>query len=330
MRKTDIEFWALSIIERVEKRQLVEDSRVELKADWIESAKAARRIAGHANSAHGEVILWLIGLDEKQGVKGVDNNDFANWFSAVQSQFDGIAPDSTSISVPYRDTTILAIIFETDRAPYIVKNPSGGQIQFEVPWRDGTATRTANRAELLRILVPLQRLPTLEVLSGSLMALQTSEENIWSWRVELQLYVTSMLQTPVAIPFHQCNATLELSHYLTQTPLSELALRPPPLWPGLSFRTVNSDTPRPQFDSVTMDGTRSELIVQGPGKFQLTATAETESLDGDISNTVATIHANLRPVDSDRAILVQATMMWDPKELSPTHAEKGSWIVNRK
>lgn len=49
MRKTDIEFWALSIIERVEKGQPVEDSRVELKGDWIDPKKAARRIAGHAN-----------------------------------------------------------------------------------------------------------------------------------------------------------------------------------------------------------------------------------------------------------------------------------------
>lgn len=69
MRMNDIENWALKIIDRVQSSQPVEDSRVELKAQWpVELNKAARQIAGHANAAHGESILWLIGIDEKEGV----------------------------------------------------------------------------------------------------------------------------------------------------------------------------------------------------------------------------------------------------------------------
>ena len=68
MKALAIESWALRVLERVGNRQSVEDSKVELKAKWPDPVKAARRIAGHANAARGESILWLIGADEKQGV----------------------------------------------------------------------------------------------------------------------------------------------------------------------------------------------------------------------------------------------------------------------
>ena len=64
MNSTQIESWALRIIDIVKKGQPNEDFLVELKRDWIDKDKAARRIAGHANAARGENILWLIGVDD--------------------------------------------------------------------------------------------------------------------------------------------------------------------------------------------------------------------------------------------------------------------------
>lgn len=223
----------------------------------------------------------------------------------------------------------MAITFETDRAPYVIKNSLDGFVQFEVPWRDGTAIRSANRTELLKILVPLQRLPSIEVLSGFLTARHISENNIWHWHFELQLYVASTLQTRVVIPFHKCSGTLELSQYFAPTPLTSLALRPLKLGHGQVF---SSDTPpiRPQPESLTIDGTSSELIVQGPGKFQLIAEMTTESLHGDLANTIATVRASLRPVDSESAIPIKADMAWAAgKELGHQH-EKGRWSANSK
>lgn len=46
-----VEAWVLSIVDRVRKKQRIEDDRVELKAEWPEIAKAARRVAGHANAS---------------------------------------------------------------------------------------------------------------------------------------------------------------------------------------------------------------------------------------------------------------------------------------
>src|SRR6266540_4555312 len=110
MRTYEIEAWALRAIERVEQRQPNEDSRVELKAEWPDDPeRAARRIAGHANALRGEPILWVIGVDEQQGVKGASQNNLANWWPQVKAQFDGFAPDVREVLVPCKDNkTVVA------------------------------------------------------------------------------------------------------------------------------------------------------------------------------------------------------------------------------
>jgi len=332
MRKTDIEFWALNVIERVENGQPVEDDRVELKSNWVDPGKAARRIAGHANAARGEPILWLIGVDEINNIKGVDYHEYTEWFGKVNSNFDEIAPEAVSINIPYKGVTILAILFDTDRAPYLVKNPSGGSIQFEVPWRDNTSIKTANRSELLRILVPTQRLPIINILSGILRARQFKDEQKWNWDLEFQLYVESMLNFPVVLPFHQCFATLNMNEYLEDVTFKDLKLLPPSLSSGLGsrYRAIGiSDSPppqRPQYDSLTIDGTSAELMIQGPGKFRLIANCETNPLEGDIVGTIATVKANLRPIDVDRFINLNVDLKWMENDLNNTDM-KGIWAV---
>lgn len=65
MNSRQIESWALRVIDCVKNGQPNEDFLVELKTEWIDTKKAARIIAGHANAARGENILWLIGVNEK-------------------------------------------------------------------------------------------------------------------------------------------------------------------------------------------------------------------------------------------------------------------------
>lgn len=332
MRKTDIEFWALNVIECVENGQLVEDDRVELKSTLIDPAKAARRIAGHANAARGEPILWLFGVDETDGVKGVSYNDYAEWFGKVQSNFNEISPDAVSINIPYKGITILAILFDTDRAPYLVKNPSGGTVQFEVPWRDNTTIKTANRSELLKILVPAQKLPMINVLSGNLSVYQHQNEKTWDWFLELHLYVESMLNYPAVIPFHQSVVTFCLEDVFDDVEFKEIKLLPPPLPSGLTFYSrplgsSDSQPPRrPQYDSITIDGTSTELMIQGPGRFKLTATSFTDPVEGNIVDTKAIIKANLKPIDNDRIIHLKADLTWIDKDPKVTDL-KGVWDV---
>ncbi len=130
MRASQIEAWAIRVLDAVQTGQANEDDRVELKALWPEDNKAARRIAGHANSMRGEFILWLIGVDEKQAtVEGAPARDPAEWWTKVSAQFDGVAPVERFINVPWNGKTVVALALETDRAPYVVKNPEFGVVQ---------------------------------------------------------------------------------------------------------------------------------------------------------------------------------------------------------
>jgi len=167
MKPHQIESWVLNIVDRVKRNEPIEDFRVELKSEWIDSEKAARRIAGHANAARGTSVLWLIGVDEKKGITGAKYEDLANWYTQVQTSFDGLAPRFTDLNIPVDGKTVVALLFETNRAPFVVKNPmfgkaGGGPVQLEVPWREGTSIRSATRADLLRLLSPLETLSEIE------------------------------------------------------------------------------------------------------------------------------------------------------------------------
>jgi hypothetical protein len=208
MKPIEIESWALRVLEKTEKHSPIEDSLVELKADWPEAPKAARRIAGHANAARGESILWLIGVDEKKGVVGVNHQELSNWFSAVQSHFDGITPHLQTVNVAYKGKTVAALCFDTSRAPFVVKNPAFGKtagepVEWEVPWREGTKTRSADRNDLILLLSPLSALPEIEILDAE-MHLTAGQPSYFHFC--LTIYVVPRGSAPITFPFHKCTA----------------------------------------------------------------------------------------------------------------------------
>lgn len=81
MKPLEVKSWALTVVERVRSFQPTEDSRVECKASWLDVKNIARQLAGHANAAKGEPILWLIGVDEKGAtVPGAEHKELNNWY----------------------------------------------------------------------------------------------------------------------------------------------------------------------------------------------------------------------------------------------------------
>ena len=151
MNAAEVKRWALEVIDRVKSQKPVEDTRVECKASWVEPYSIARQFAGHANAAKGESILWLMGIDEKQGiVTGVDRNDLANWYPQLVKNFDGVAPSLLAdLNLDVDSKTVVALMFDTSNAPFVIKVPNTDRL--EIPWRQGTRTRSANRSEVLRI-----------------------------------------------------------------------------------------------------------------------------------------------------------------------------------
>lgn len=220
MRSHQVEARVYEIIERVTARAPVEDARVELKATWPEPARAARRLAAHANVAHGEPILWLIGLDENAArTPGAENRDAAQWLPQLRAQFDLAAPELLQhVVVPMgTGVAVVALLFDTRQAPYVVRNPAHGSspdaVAWEVPWRDGASTRTARRSELLRILSPLQLLPDVQVM-GAILALgspvvgdtEHEGQDLVAWYLRAAAYFAPRTDREVVMPYHRCHA----------------------------------------------------------------------------------------------------------------------------
>jgi hypothetical protein len=167
MNLQQIEVWAIRVVEAITAGERVEDDRVECKAEWPKDhQRAARRIAAHANAARGSSILWLIGVDEDaRAVAGADDTDPAAWWTQVEARFDeAVAPTLRAVNVGIGEGRLVALHFETERAPYVVKTGTQG-IEREIPIREATRVRTARRHEVLRMVVPAAHLPTLELIS---------------------------------------------------------------------------------------------------------------------------------------------------------------------
>jgi len=236
-----------------------------LKATWLDPVRAARRLAAHANASRGALLLWLIGVDEIQGIVGVDRGELSNWRTMVNSEFDELPPDMTALNIPTPAGTVVALLFETDRAPYVVKNPQGGTVQFEVPWRDGNATRSAHRSEVLRLLVPLQAVPALELTSvrldiGDATLLLGTGEGI-AWVLDAMVYVVPKSRERVVFPLHRCGVTtkFEDSNQILEASNLGLDVRSEPLI-GFGNRAE---------PLITVQG--SQAVVDGPGFLNLVA-----------------------------------------------------------
>ncbi|HEX8181155.1 MAG TPA: hypothetical protein VF525_16540 [Pyrinomonadaceae bacterium] len=254
MRINEIENWARTIIARVKDGQSVEDHRVELKADWPDPRDAARRIAGHGNATHGEAILWLIGVDEKRGVTGASLVDVASWYPQVESQFDDHAPGMRSVNFSVDGGAVVALLFETERAPFVVKNPHGGYPEFSVPWRAGTRLRAARRDELLRILSPLHQLPSLDVVGAALEVGTPSGTRSQVWGAAIKVFVTPKNGSRLVVPFHRCKGELTfMPHQNFKHPFLEIKIRPFSGHSGTIFTT------------------ETEALIDGPGMFLLSA-----------------------------------------------------------
>ncbi|HEX8274230.1 MAG TPA: hypothetical protein VF615_16445 [Longimicrobiaceae bacterium] len=304
MRPAQIEAWVLSIIDRIARSEPLEDARIELKAEWPDTIKAARRIAGHANSARGENILWIIGVDEIRGIVGATANDLAQWFQQVRSHFDGLPPDMLDLIIPVGSTTVVALYFDTARAPFVVYNPvrnqaGAGPVELEVPWREGTRVRSARREDLIRLLVPLQALPIVELLDGYVRISSSGQGNqkIPVWDCDVRLYITPRTQDRVFIPKHNVEFLLEASDL--QTTFYHLKLEPPMRYrrgPGL----FSEGEPL----SLTIGATSSEVLIDGPGVLHLKAHQRAESIDFEkILEIIARV--NIRPSLAERAIAIE-------------------------
>lgn len=321
-----IESLALSIIVKVENSAPVEDSRVELKRDWIDPIKAARRLAGHANAARGSDILWIVGLDEAGGLPGANPMELAVWWDRVQACFDGVSPSLTDLNIHRDGKTFCVLSFSTLRAPYVVKNPnfgssSAGPISFEVPWREGTRVRSATRNDLLQILAPAALLPDIEPMGGGGYTTVTTDRfGTEATGVRLSfsawVYLTPRGDSPTVIPFHRCRCVVESLDRANRIEEFEMAINKPIQFTGIG---------KVRTESVTMERTASELVANGPGKCEITALVEFVSLPGWLADEPLRITIVLAIVDAHVPVVIE--LIATPTD--PFIKSQYRWIIRR-
>ena len=321
MRPVEIENWALNVIHQVDDGQPNEDSRVELKAEWIDTYKAARQMAGHANAARGDPILWLVGVDQQSGPVGVDHKELAEWLSQVSSHFEGASPQVIDINIPHQGKTVVALFMETDRAPFVVENPefgdrSGVVIACEVPWREGTTTRTATRSDLIRLLVPRLALPEMEIIDAKLVL---SKHDKYRWYLEMQLYAVPNIDASIVIPFHRCQVRVELVPPGIDIDLSSVRIVPP-------YKPVSGPIGAGwEPDSVTAAHTNNELLLGGPSRVDLSAECWSDEVPVSLEGSSAHVVARLAPAHTDQKLTIARTLRWKP---SDERGALGQWKLD--
>lgn len=305
MRQNELEEWVLRIADRVNTKQPIEDSRVELKSDWIDPIKAARRIAGHANAAHGEDILWVIGIDEDNGVVGASKQEQHEWLKKVENSFDDICPELRiePLVVSVDAKSVVAFLFSTSRAPYVVSNPAygsqgGGPVEREIPWRSATGIRSAKRSDLIRLLGPVERRPKIEIVSGFLQVSETGATqtnnagSVFESRLYMDIYVTYRAAGDLVIPFHRCHGSISLLNSGERSELNSIQLQ-------RSRRGVHMQDSRDPTPNVSISP--QDVIIKGPGMVQINALLPDMDVSPGFSEK-ANVSISLRPVDSDESI----------------------------
>lgn len=255
-------------MERLEKGQPTEDDTIELKTEWPrDHFRAARRIAAHANAARGEPILWIIGVDEKRGAVGADFEELSTWFARVKSRFDQLmAPNLISMAIPYEGKTLVALLFETDRAPFVVRIPdSQGIVSHEVPWREANSTRSARRSDLIKLLYPIQKKPSLEILDGKIelqKSISGSDEQRYHWSLSMRVYIITFARETVVIPFHRCSIIFRPEGRPDEQKVENIKISPPTSYSTRALKQTNQ--------SLTIESTDNEVLVNTAGLAYLT------------------------------------------------------------
>lgn len=309
MKASDIEAWALRLIDLAKAGKEIEDSRIELKRQWPNPQTAARQVAGHANAAHGESILWLIGVDEKQGPIDCKSVDFAAWHSQFRACFDGIHPDVQDINLLADSKLVTALVFDTTRSPFVVKNPKfgnseAGPVQYEVPWREARSIRTARREDLVRMLTPQAKAPIVEPMSGGLRLTGDVRQagtaaNHYVWEIELQLYVVPQGTESLVLPNHKCVAWANISDSkkITFDQCSLNAIQRMETLPGNGIG-IRIPGWRNVDDSVHVSSSSTEVVLSGAGAIVFNARLVESTKPFDPPQTVS-IGGISYPANSD-------------------------------
>ena len=263
LSRATLEARVFKIVEACTAGSMSEDGSIELKSEWPKDlAKCARRLAGHANAAGEEVVTWIIGLHERQGVLPFEPVDLADWYPQICKHFDGAAPELlTDYRFDFPTGAVHVVQFDTTARPYVVKTKHE---QLEVPWRRGTRVQSATRQDLIGLLVERNRVLPLEYLRGAAMLGDGSytKDNIPNaMPIDLVFYcqLDPSPMNEIVIPFHKCIFEYRFDPSEDFTKADHFRIEPRTSYRGRGVKV----------DSLYMDLGPTEVSVRGPGEIDV-------------------------------------------------------------
>ncbi|MBB5788803.1 hypothetical protein [Jiangella mangrovi] len=324
--KQQVEVKVHEAVARVLASGAVEDDLIECKSAWPDPIQKARQLAGMANRATPDPINWIIGVDEKrQTLTTPSGVEVSDWLAQLEKQFDGGAPallHHFNVTLASGDQ-VAVLTFETDRAPYVVK--TAGSSIHEVPYRSGTGTRSAKRAELLRMLAPTVDLPATVILSAECsvaMTERTGREPTIDWSGHIELFVEHLSDRTAMMPNHVMSGIVRGAGVDAQLRLKA--------WSGAWWGTDQPPPdPRPGV-SATKDG----LLITAPGSGRISLTLQDELGAEAYSDWIAErrldLEIQLGVTGASRAIHVRTAMRREPIDSTPTVSgseTRVSWLM---
>jgi hypothetical protein len=335
LRPWQVEARVVELVDRVLAGGRIEDDLVECKSQWPDpqNYRSARQLAGHANKAHDEPILWIIGLDEDaRTLTQPLPIEVANWWAAMSSRFDQEAPELERHLVVHvgEGEAVTALRFFTDRSPYVItRGGEDGKLEREVPIRAGTGTRSARRDELVRLLIPAVAPPAAQLLSAKVNASYYKADDSQPERTVLSLDAEIFFQQPAMstsvamLPAHQMHVRIE--------PLQRFDFDPLQCQWRLRYLTSDYLTPANQPIVVMaahgVDQREDGFFITGPGTVNVFGSL---SKDGELfyalpGRTGIRIHLSFGVAGIERRISLSA-------ELEPIPRKPGSgrldWQLN--
>jgi len=236
-----------------------------------------------------------------------------------------------TVNVVYKEKTVAALCFDTSRAPFVVKNPAfgkteGGPVKWEVPWREGTKTRSASRNDLVLLLSPLSKLPKIEILDAD-MCLTSGPKPYFHF--VLIAYVVPLDSQPITFPFHKCTACFNAggnqftaSGIVLTTPQSNIKK-----WNALQRSLMASLYDRPiqnvelHAGNDAIEATADEIVVHGAGKVLI---------EGDFNITAFTAMSGLSELELTVTLTEAITESRMPLSVRIVKSETNTGTVFRR
>ena len=274
-------------------------------------------MAAQANAARGNDVLWLIGVKPLApggfGLSGASLSQFDGWLQSLLPFFDGLAPNVQAFTLPGEPTlganrSIVALHIETSRVPFAVRANAKGTT-LEVPWWDGHAAeiRSAGRADLIRLLVPLQDLPQFEVLDAELTFYKNLHANAASkiahrWTLDGSLYVIPHPDTRAVIPLHRCRAGISIGDRGFSASANDFTL------------TADKQSPAVRI-------TESAALIEGLGRMFVYCSGSTPATEIAWQSPL-TLTFDLWPAGAERTAVVSARLR---PEVATENNQAGRW-----